>query len=80
MTEVKVYGADWCSMTQRSLYHLKNKKVPYTYINVEEDSKASEWVKAQNDGKERKPTILIGETVLVEPTDQELDEALQLNA
>jgi glutaredoxin len=77
MAEIKVYGADWCSMTQRALYHLKEKKVPFTYINVEKDPEASEWVRAQNDGKERKPTISIGETILVEPTNQELDEALQ---
>jgi hypothetical protein len=44
---------------------------------VEQDKQASEWVKQQNDGKERKPTVKIGEQVLAEPSDQALEQALR---
>ena len=74
---VEVYGADWCGDTQRTRRHLDHLGVAYQYINVEQDKQASEWVKQQNDGKERKPTVKIGKQVLAEPSDLELDHALR---
>ena len=74
---VKVYGADWCGDTQRTLQHLDSLGVPYDYINVEQDEKASQWVKAQNDGKERKPTVEVLGQILSTPTNRELDSALR---
>jgi mycoredoxin len=63
-------------MTKRSISHLKSLGLPFEYINVEEDPGAAEWVKAQNGGKEKKPTIDIGGRILSEPTNEELDAAL----
>ena len=77
MSTVEVYGADWCGDTQRTRRHLDRLGVAYRYINVEQDQQASEWVKQQNDGKERKPTVAIGERVLAEPSDPELEQALR---
>ena len=74
---VEVYGADWCGDTQRTRRHLDSLGVAYQYINVDQDQQASEWVKQQNDGKERKPTVKIGAQVLAEPSDQALEQALQ---
>lgn len=79
MNNVKVYGADWCGDTQRSLKQLDSLGVSYDYIDVEQDAQASEWVKEQNDGKERKPTIKVGEQVLSVPSDQQLESALRTN-
>jgi glutaredoxin len=79
MDKVKVYGADWCGDTQRSLKHLDTLGVAYDYVDVEEDAQASSWVKEQNDGKERKPTIKVGEQVLSVPSNQELESALRTN-
>ena len=77
MSTVEVYGADWCGDTQRTRRHLDRLGVAYQYINVELDKQASEWVKQQNDGKERKPTVKIGKQVLAEPSDQALEHALR---
>jgi glutaredoxin len=77
MSTVEVYGADWCGDTQRTRRHLDRLGVAYQYINVELDKQASEWVKQQNDGKERKPTVKIGRQVLAEPSDQALEQALR---
>ena len=74
---VEVYGADWCKDTQRMRRHLDSLGVVYQYINVEQDKQASEWVKQQNDGKERKPTVKIGGLVFAEPSEQELGHALR---
>jgi glutaredoxin len=73
---IKVYGANWCGDTKRTLNYLDNKNVDYEYIDVEQDESASEWVKSQNDGKERKPTLLVGSQVLSVPSQEELEAAL----
>jgi glutaredoxin len=73
---VKVFGADWCPLTQSALLHSKKIRVPFEYINLETDPASSEWMKQQNRGKELKPTIVIGDRILAEPTNQELDAAL----
>jgi mycoredoxin len=74
--KIVVYGAEWCALTTRALTHLEQKGFEYEYIDIEEDEAAARWVRQQNDGKERKPTIKIGDRVLVEPTNAELDRAL----
>ncbi|HVF51888.1 MAG TPA: glutaredoxin family protein [Pyrinomonadaceae bacterium] len=74
---IKVYGADWCGDTQRALKFLDSVGVPYEYINVEQDEKAAAWVREQNDGKERKPTVDINGQVLSVPNDHELTGALR---
>lgn len=77
MEKVKVYGADWCGDTKRTQKFLDDLGVPYDYINVEQDERAANWVKEQNDGKERKPTVKLGERVLSVPSDEELESALR---
>ncbi|HYY58771.1 MAG TPA: glutaredoxin domain-containing protein [Pyrinomonadaceae bacterium] len=79
MSKVKVYGADWCGDTQRTLRQLDGLGVAYDYVNVEGDEQASRWVKQQNDGKERKPTVKVGESVLAVPSAEELESALREN-
>ena len=75
--EVKVYGADWCGDTQRTLEHLRELGVAHKYINVEQDAQAAAWVREHNDGKERKPTLDIAGQVLSVPTNRELESALR---
>ena len=77
MDKVKVYGADWCGDTQSTLRQLDALGVNYDYVDVEQDEKASAWVKQQNDGQERKPTLQVGGRVLSTPTAKELEEALR---
>jgi mycoredoxin len=79
MEKVKVYGADWCGDTRRTLEQLDKLGVAYDYVNVEEDESAALWVKEQNDGKERKPTVKMGERVLSVPSAEELLGALREN-
>ena len=74
---VKVYGADWCADTRRTLDALDKLGVTYDYINVEQDEAASRWVKEHNDGKELKPTLDVAGQILSVPTDRELTSALR---
>ncbi|HKS28930.1 MAG TPA: glutaredoxin family protein [Pyrinomonadaceae bacterium] len=77
MSKVKVYGADWCGDTKHTLKHLDETGVDYDYINIETDEEAARWVREQNNGKERKPTIDINGRVLSVPSNEELDAALK---
>jgi glutaredoxin len=77
MLEVKVYGADWCEDTQRALAHLRELGVPYRYINIEQDARAAAWVRQQNHGKERKPTLDVAGQILTEPSNREIESALR---
>lgn len=74
---IKVYGADWCGDTQQAKRYLDSLGINYQYINVEENAEASEWVKSQNGGKEKKPTIKINDRVLKVPSQNELNSALK---
>ena len=76
MGSVKVYGADWCEDTRSAREQLDSLGVDYDYINIEDDAQAAAWVREQNQGKERKPTIKVGERVLSVPGAAELEEAL----
>jgi mycoredoxin len=57
--------------------HLDELGVDYDYIDVDHDEVASQWVKDQNGGKEKKPTIDIRGRVLTAPSNQQLEEALR---
>jgi mycoredoxin len=79
MDKVKVYGADWCGDSKRTLEQLDKLGVAYDYIDIEQDVQAARWVREQNDGKERKPTVKLGEQILSTPSNQELETALREN-
>ena len=80
---ILVLGRDTCEDTVRSRALLVRHGVPFTYLKVDEDAAADVWIRRLNDGKWRTPTILIGdperpETILREPSDEELLAALGL--
>jgi mycoredoxin len=74
---VKVYGADWCEDTRHTRQLLERLGVSYRYVNIEADERAREWVREQNGGKERKPTVDVAGQILSTPTDHELTSALR---
>ena len=77
MFGVKVYGADWCEDTQRARAFLDRLGVQYQYVDIERDESGAAWVREQNGGKERKPTVDIAGQVLSVPSDHELTSALR---
>ena len=77
MFGVKVYGADWCEDTRHTREFLDRLGVQYQYVDIEGDEAAAEWVRGQNEGKERKPTLDVAGQVLCTPTDHELTSALR---
>lgn len=77
MLGVKVYGADWCEDTRRARAFLDGLGVQYRYVDIEQDEEAAAWVREQNGGKERKPTVDVGGQVLSVPSDHDLTSALR---
>ena len=75
--DVTVYGADWCEDTQATRNNLDSLGVQYQYINIERDPAAQAWVKEQNGGKQRTPTVDIRGRILSEPDEKQLEEALR---
>ena len=77
MFGVKVYGAEWCEDTRHAREYLDRLGVQYQYIDIEQDESAAAWVREQNGGKERIPTVDIAGQVLSVPSDHELTSALR---
>ena len=78
MTQITMYGADWCGDCRRSKKVLDASGIDYIYIDVETDVKAAETVIAINGGKRSIPVILFPDgTHLTEPSDNSLLEKLQ---
>jgi mycoredoxin len=76
MPGIKVYGSETCSMTRDTREHLETLGVPYQYRDIDRSQEAARWVKQQNQGKVKTPTLDIDGRILTEPSDQALDAAL----
>ena len=79
--QVKVYGADWCGDTVRTLRQLDRTGVTYDYVNIDEDTDGEKKVIEFNRGKRRIPLVEIatekGTTSLSVPSSSELEKALK---
>ena len=77
--QITVYGAPWCPDCRRSKKFLAEMRVPYRWVDIEQDQEGAAVVRAKNDGKQVIPTILFEDgSVLVEPSDDELARKLGL--
>src|SRR3982075_2621358 len=74
---VTVYGTRWCAMSQMVRRHLDRLGIPYRYVDLETDPEAAAQVRWLTGGYLSHPTVVVTGEVLVEPTINELDWALQ---
>jgi thioredoxin reductase (NADPH) len=78
-SKIRVYGAHWCPDCRRSKQFLGEHQIPYTWIDIEEDSEAEQFVIETNQGKRIIPTIVFEDgEFLVEPTNAQLAVKLGL--
>jgi len=74
------YGATWCPDCRRSKKFLDERKVDYTYINLEETPDTAAEVEKINKGMQSIPTIVFPDgTILTEPSNEKLLETLMAN-
>ncbi len=77
--KIIMYGTIWCSDCHRSREFLDKQRIPYEWVDVEQDAKAMAYVTQVNQGQRRVPTILFPDgSILVEPSDAELGAKLGL--
>ncbi|HEX7972843.1 MAG TPA: glutaredoxin domain-containing protein [Anaerolineales bacterium] len=75
-----VYGADWCIDCRRAQQFLTRHQIPYTWINIDRDKKAEQYVLKVNRGMRSIPTIVFEDgSVLTEPSNYQLAEKLRIN-
>lgn len=78
--KIILYGAQWCADCRRSKDFLDQKGVEYDYIDIDEDPNAAVEVERINKGLQVIPTIVFPDgEVLVEPSNEELEKALEAN-
>ncbi|ABY35039.1 MAG TPA: glutaredoxin-like protein [Chloroflexus aurantiacus] len=74
---IVVYGTNWCPDCRRAQRVLDQHGVPYTYINIEHDPAAAEFVIKVNNGNQSVPTIVFPDgSILVEPSNHLLQTKL----
>lgn len=79
MSNLTVYGAYWCPDCRRSKTFLGDRRIPYNWVNIEEDRAGEAYVLRRNAGKRIIPTIEFPDgSILVEPTNAELAQKLGL--
>ena len=79
MADVKVYGAPWCPDCRRSKQFFAEMRVPYDWIDIDQDEDGVRVVKEKNDGKQIIPTIVFEDgSFLAEPSNDELARKLGL--
>ncbi len=76
-----LYGTSWCPDCKRSKQFFGEQRIPYRYIDIEQDAKAMAFVEKMNNGMRIIPTIVFPDgTVLVEPSNAQLAEKLGIQS
>ena len=76
---IVIYGADWCGDCLRSKKLLAARGVDYEWIDVEVQAGAAQEAVRLAGGRRNIPVIVMPDgSVLVEPSDPELEKALSM--
>jgi mycoredoxin len=78
MSEITMYGAEWCGDCRRSQRLLNELGVEYSYINIEEVPGSADKVVEINGGAQSIPVVMFSDgTHLTEPSDPDLRKKLE---
>ena len=82
MSNVTVYGADWCGDTRRTRRQLDARGVDYEYIDIDSNAEGEHKVIEFSKGKRRIPLVEIasddGEPARIAvPSESDLEKALR---
>jgi len=77
---ITVYGAPWCPDCKRSKRFLGEQRVPYNWVDIDQDEEGRKYVQQANNGRQIIPTVLFEDgTILVEPSNAELAAKLGIS-
>ena len=79
--DITMYGALWCPDCRRSKQFLAEHRIPYRWVDIEQEPEAQEIVRQLNAGRRIIPTIVFGDggPTLAEPSNAELAARLGIN-
>ncbi len=78
--EIILYGTTWCGSTRRARMIFDEEKIPYLWVDIDQDEAAAEFVKSVANGYRSVPTIVFPDgTILVEPSSYQLREKIEGN-
>ena len=78
--KITVDGAPWCPDCKRSKQFLGEQRVPYHWVDIDQDEEGRSYVQQANDGRQIIPTIVFEDgSILVEPTNAELAAKLGIS-
>ena len=76
-TEITVYGAPWCFDCQQSKQFLGEQRVPYKWVDVDQDPAGLDYIQKVQKGGRSIPTIVFEDgSILIEPSNAELADKL----
>ena len=77
---ITVYGAPWCPDCKRSKQFLGEQRIPYNWVDIDQDEEARSYVQQVNSGRQIIPTIVFEDgSVLVEPSNAEMAAKLGIS-
>lgn len=80
MDQITVYGAPWCPDCRRSKAFLTEQRVPYRWVDIDQDADGRRLVEGLQHGGRTIPTIVFPDAShLLEPTNAELAAKLGLS-
>lgn len=80
-TDIIMYGTTYCPDCRRARAVFSRLNITYQYIDIQQDSRAAEFVQHVNKGYRSVPTIIFPDgTMLVEPSDLTLTQKLNTSS
>ena len=78
--KITMYGAPWCPDCTRAKQFFGEQRVPYTWVDIDQNPEGQRKVQQINDGKKIIPTIVFEDgSILAEPTNAQLAEKLGIS-
>ncbi|MGE5123201.1 MAG: glutaredoxin domain-containing protein [Acidobacteriaceae bacterium] len=74
---ITIFGTWWCGDCLRAKRFFDSRKITYTWVDIDQDKGAEEFVLSTNHGMRSVPTIIFNDgSILVEPNEAKLKEVL----
>jgi glutaredoxin-like protein len=77
---VVVYGTNWCGDCRRTRRYLDYLKIPYQWIDIDQDKEGEQFVLKTNRGMRSVPTVVFADgSILVEPSNLKVSQQLGIS-
>lgn len=78
--QIIMYGTTWCPDCKRAKQFFGENRIPFQWVNIQEDSDAMQYVEQVNNGNRSVPTIIFPDgEILVEPSNAELADKMGMH-